>query len=448
MDNLTNRNTGKEITPIGTRNVWGILLLGTAGQIAWAVENGWFNTFVYDRITTDPNPIAWMVAVSAIVATVTSLIMGIASDRTVNKHGKRKPYIVLGYIFWGIITAIYPMVEWIQITGIAIVMVIILDAVMTFFGSTANDAAFNAWLADISESSNRNRIDALNRLTSFVAQILALIAAGLIIDNFGYFVFFYILGGLVTLTGVISAFLLESKRSEVEEPKLKTPFWSEFKSLVDIRVFKNNRNLFLLFMNMALSGIASQIYFPYLFIFVENYLGFTKTEIALRLGGLMIFTIIMMIVIGLISHKFNRKTQILIGSVIGSVFMIIMSQIADDFVEQSLDTLPVLVIFFIGYIFMLAAQIAHGGWLLDRYPGGEEGKFQGVRMIFMVALPMVVGPPIGSFIIQTFGIPVEGGFIPTPEIFLFGGIFSLFALIPILMINKNDGIVQIHKSLQ
>ncbi len=125
--------------------------------------------------------------------------------------------------------------------------------------------------------------------------------------------------------------------------------------------------------------------------------------------------------------------------------MIIMSQIADDFVNESLDTLPVLIVFFIGYIFMLAAQIAHGGWLLDRYPGGEEGKFQGIRMIFMVALPMVIGPPIGSLIIQNFGIPVEGGYIPTPEIFLFGGIFSLFALIPILFIDKKEGIVKIHK---
>ena len=47
------------------------------GQIAWAVENSWFNTFVYDTITPDPRPVAWMVAASAITATLTTLIMGI-----------------------------------------------------------------------------------------------------------------------------------------------------------------------------------------------------------------------------------------------------------------------------------------------------------------------------------------------------------------------------------
>ena len=42
-----------------------LTLFGTIGQITWAVENSWFNTFVFDRITEDPTPVAWMVAVSA-----------------------------------------------------------------------------------------------------------------------------------------------------------------------------------------------------------------------------------------------------------------------------------------------------------------------------------------------------------------------------------------------
>jgi hypothetical protein len=39
-----------------------LILLGFAGQLAWAVENQYFNTFMYDKITPDPRPISWMVA--------------------------------------------------------------------------------------------------------------------------------------------------------------------------------------------------------------------------------------------------------------------------------------------------------------------------------------------------------------------------------------------------
>jgi MFS family permease len=431
--------TKSVVEKIGARNIFSILTLGTAGQIAWAVENSWFNTFVYDRITTDPNPVAWMVAVSAITATITTIIMGILSDRTYGKLGKRKPYIVFGYIFWGIITAIYPMIEWIQIVGVAVIMVIIADAVMTFFGSTANDAAYNAWITDIGHSSNRNRIKSINDIGVYLAQITALAAAGIIIDVFGYFIFFYVLGGIVTTTGVISAILVESTPVQKEDIKSEKSIIREFTDLVNLRMLKDNRTLFLLFLYMALTGVGSQIYIPYLFIFLEHYIGFSKTEISVYIGIIMLFVMVTIIVIGIISHKFNRKSLVLIGSIIGSTFTVLIGFVGFLLSAEIPFGVLIFVIYFIGMIPSLAAQIAHGGWLLDKYPEGDVGKFQGIRMIFMVLLPMVIGPPLGATIIRIFGIPSGDGFIPTPELFIIGGIVSLLAIIPILFIKKSEG---------
>ena len=129
-------------TKLGTDKWTVIILLGLSGQIAWNVENSWFNTFVFDTITPDPKPIAAMVAVSAIVATITTLVMGTLSDRM----GKRKPFIVIGYLLWALSTMAFPMAAWAKNVQLAIFLVIFLDAVMTFLGSTANDAAFNAWV--------------------------------------------------------------------------------------------------------------------------------------------------------------------------------------------------------------------------------------------------------------------------------------------------------------
>ena len=64
-------------------------------------------------------------------------------------------------------------------------------------------------------------------------------------------------------------------------------------------------------------------------------------------------------------------------------------------------------------------------------------------LIFMVLIPLVLGPPIGSAIISTFGIPIADGYIPTPEIFIFGGVISLLAVIPILFISKSEGQIKI-----
>ncbi|MHA1561824.1 MAG: hypothetical protein ACTSPA_06820, partial [Promethearchaeota archaeon] len=67
----------KKITKL-SRNAWfTIVTLAIVGEIAWAIENTWFNVFVYDEITKDPAPIAWMVAVSAITATLTTIFIGV-----------------------------------------------------------------------------------------------------------------------------------------------------------------------------------------------------------------------------------------------------------------------------------------------------------------------------------------------------------------------------------
>jgi Na+/melibiose symporter-like transporter len=84
---------------IATRTWIIMAAIAITGQIAWAVENSWFNTFVFDTITPDPRPIAWMVAASAITATLTTLLMGTLSDRSRSRWGRRRPFILLGYIF-------------------------------------------------------------------------------------------------------------------------------------------------------------------------------------------------------------------------------------------------------------------------------------------------------------------------------------------------------------
>ncbi|NMC08341.1 MAG: MFS transporter [Candidatus Lokiarchaeota archaeon] len=445
-----NERTGK-VRPIGLRNLATILLLGTTGQIAWLLENNWFNVFVYDEITTDPAPIAWMVGVSAIVATITTLVMGTVSDRTRGRFGKRKPFIVFGYVIWGIITAIFPLVDWIQDVGIAVVMVVIVDAVMTFFGSTANDAALNAWITDIGHSSNRNRIQSLNSITALLASVVGLGLAGIMIQALGYFIFFYLLGGIVTASGIIAMALIPSPEQvpapeEVLQGQQRGSIWHEFTTLVDPRVLRENRTLFLLFINMAISGIAAQVYTPYLFIFVENYLGLTKDVLSVYMIFILGITLVVLAIVGMVSHRFNRRTLIVAGTITGGIFMVLAGIVVPS-LKAMPEAIPLaLGLYVLGMVPGLAAGVAHGGWLQETYPSGNVGKFQGVRMIFMVLLPMVIGPGIGAAVISTFGIPDgTGGFIPTPEIFLAGGVISLFALVPILLINKAEGLVKLDK---
>ena len=73
--------------------IWG---MGLAGQLCWNMENQWFNTFVYAKISGDVNIVSWMVIVSALVTTISTFVFGTLSDRM----GKRKMFVSIGYIIW------------------------------------------------------------------------------------------------------------------------------------------------------------------------------------------------------------------------------------------------------------------------------------------------------------------------------------------------------------
>ena len=98
---------GRKKNALGGR-IWAALLsFGLIGQIAWVVENMYFNVFLYNTITGDTQMIAAMVAASAVVAAVTTLAVGALSD----KLGKRKPIIVIGYLLWGLSVMAFALVN-------------------------------------------------------------------------------------------------------------------------------------------------------------------------------------------------------------------------------------------------------------------------------------------------------------------------------------------------
>jgi MFS family permease len=411
---------------------WSIMTaLAITGQIAWAVENSWFNTFVYDNITPDPRPVAWMVAASAITATLTTLLMGTLSDRTRSRWGRRRPYILVGYILWGISTALFPTVAYIKVTSLAIIMVVVADSLMTFFGSTANDAAFNAWTADVATSDKRGRVEGVLNMSLFIAQIVAMVAAGMLIDAFGYFTFFYVLGAIVCVVGLVAGSLLRDGRLP-ETDAHRRSFWAEFTDLFNLDTLRQNRQLFILLLFIMISSIGMEVSFPYMIVYLENYIGVSKTEFSVIGGAVMVGSAVLAIPFGILADRWNKRLLIGIALVISSIGGILLS------VVNSLALLALTGLLW--QAFSVAASIGSVAWLKDLLPEQNRGKFLGIRMIFWIAIPMVIGPAIGSWLIQTYGIPTnlngEAGFIPVPIIFQVGSLISLLALIPLFFIRK------------
>ena len=419
---------------IGLRKWAVFILVGLFGQFAWTIENMYFNVFLYNTISTDPGYIAVMVAASAAAATLTTLLMGALSDRL----GKRKAFIFVGYILWGLSTLAFGFVSVenaqrlfpaANAVSAAAIMVIVLDCVMTFFGSTANDAAFNAYVTDVTDSANRGRVES-------VLAILPLISMLVI---FGFFdgltqqgrwqEFFTIFGVAVTLVGFAALFLVR------DDPMLKPRRDSYVKNLLyGLRpsVIRENPQLYLSLAAFCLFSVAVQVFFPYLIIYIQNYLGIT--DYAIILGVVLIIAS----VFSVISGKFIDKIGKMRFTVPAAVIML-TGLVAMYFVRKSVPVMIAGTVMMSGYMMMSAAL---GANIRDWTPRDKVGHFQGIRMIFAVMLPMMIGPAIGAAVIRgSDSTYIELGqvkSVPTPGIYLAAAAVLLSVAIPVLLLRASE----------
>ncbi len=380
---------------------------------------------MYDKITPDPRPISWMVAASAVAATLTTILMGTLSDRTRTRWGRRRPFILFGYLAWGILTALFPSAAFFRPVTLAIGMAILFDCVMTFFGSTANDASLNAYITDVTTTENRGRVMGVVEILTWVAIMIVYGGAGLIIQMLGYYAFFYIIGGTVFVLGLIGSLFIH------EEPISKKPSGTYWGQIADSLRWKNlvaNRNFFLVLMGISLWAVAQNVFFPYLIIYLQHYIQLDTISSSITIAVcILVGGIALAYPLGLLIDRWGRKPVALLAVGAETIGLLLFS--------LSRTLVPLIVTGILWLMPMTAWTIATSTWSKDLFPEDKRGQFAGYYLFFWVMLPMILGPLTGGWLGTHFGIPtvIEGqaGFIPTPIIFQVAGIATLLAAIPL-----------------
>ncbi len=424
---------------IGIRKWLSFIIAGFVGQLAWAIENNFFNLYVFE-CTNNYNFIPAMVAASAAAATLTTLLMGALSDRL----GKRKAFISFGYILWGVSIILFAFLDPSSKLNIVAgsvmasgVMIVIMDCIMTFFGSTANDANFNAFVTDNTQESNRGKVESVLSILPLIAMIVVVgLDGALTVDGKrNWLLFFVIIGSLTIIAGIISIFLLpkDNIQPNKDEPYIKNIFYGFRPSVI-----KANPILYLVLIAFMVFSIGIQVFMPYLMVYIEQVLLITELNFTITLAVVLLTASIITVVFGLFMDKIG-KNKIMIPAIIVTV----VGAVGMFFVQPSFAMVGVMIagtVMMTGYMIGMAVL---GAKIRDYTPEKEVGLFQGVRMIFLVLIPMVTGPYIGqgvSYINGTTYTDTYGNDIikPNQYIFLFAGIVIILAIIPVIFIIRRE----------
>ena len=423
--------------------VWG---LGLAGQLCWNMENQWFNTFVYEKIAKDPTIISWMVAISATATTISTFVTGTMVDR----KGRRKLAVAIGYIFWGIFTIVFGLTEFITkgakspaantllVAGMAVVCA---DAIMSFFGSMGNDSGFNAWMNDHMNDSNRGQIGAALATQPIIGTIVGTVVGGMLVGSENnYMRLFVSMGVFVILCGILALFCM--KDAPDLKPYVNGGFWQQFASVFNFKKYFELKELVWVNLTLAAYFIAFNMYFTHLGNFMIYYLGFTPDMMGYIEGLALVLAMLMVIPATKLINK-GIYAPIAFVSVIFNILgvFILAITVRPETVNTGTILNPVMLlgVFFIGVGYVTFLQTI-SVWAKGLYPKETKGQFEGIRILFFVLIPMIVAPLISNPIIKKSGeIVNEYGlkeYLPTETLFYAAGCISFLIFIPLYFANK------------
>lgn len=400
-----------------------IVVLGLVGQLAWTVENMYLNVFVYDTITDNPSVIATLVAASAIAATIATILIGAASDRA----RRRREFIAGGYVLWGLSTAAFGWVSVDAVAGLApaanavvlaIVAIIILDCIMSFFGSGANDAAFNAWVTESTVPQNRGRVDSVLAIMPLVAMLVVFGGFDGLTQAGQWREFFGIIGAATAIVGVIAWFLVRDREIT---PSPDGYFSSVVFGLRPSTVRANPR-LYLVLLAYAVVGTASQVFLPYLIIYIQRYLQIDGYAIVL--GSVLIVASILSVLGGRVIDRIGKTRAILPAAGLFAAGLVAMF-----FARGMVGVILAGIVMMTGFMLSIASVAAT---VRDYTPVDRVGMVQGLRMIFGIMIPMIVGPFVGAAVItgaaetyEDLGVVKQ---VPTPWIFIAAAVILVLVL--------------------
>ena len=417
-----------------------LVIFSLTGQVAWVVENMYFNVFIYKMFNASADAISLMVGASAAAATVTTLLIGALSD----KVGKRKLFICGGYILWGItiwsfalirtdvINALFPAAASAASVGVA--LVIVMDCVMTFFGSSANDACFNAWLTESTDETNRGAAEGINAMMPLLA-ILVVFGGFMGFDldlAESWVMIFNIIGIAVIVIGILGFFLIEDNTVKSEE---NSHYFANIFYGFRPAVVGSNKTLYGALLAFAMFNISIQIFMPYLILYYN---------VSLKLDNYVLIMAPAVILASVFTAFYGRRYDRagFQRSVVPTIALLMAGYVLLYFFKNT-------ALVFVGSLLMMCGYLSgmavFGAMVRDYTPENKAGMFQGLRIFSQVLIPGIIGPAIGARVLanaeQILNDDGTYSFVPNENIFLaafVAAVFAWLALAPVFKLMKKE----------
>ena len=317
---------------------------------------------------------------------------------------------------------------------------------MTFFGSISNDAAYNAWITDITDITNRGLVDVILSMMPIAALMIIFVGFDSLTKNGQWSLFFIILGAITILIGILGLFIFKDHKNlkpNKDGKYLKNVFYG-----FEIKNIKSNKMIYICFIAMLFSSLSLQMWQPYMISLFQYTLGIENYVIPIAI--IVILAAIVSVIGGKLMDKFGKTNFFYPVAAIGVLGGIICYII--KFIDPNNNLLKMILLIIGGTLIMGDNMMCCGLFLAtsrDYTPKDKVGCFQGVRIVIAVMLPMVIASILCPFVINLFGTEPSielitigaykiGDKVYPYELFIFSAIIAGFVFVPGAICKKKD----------
>jgi maltose/moltooligosaccharide transporter len=392
-------------------------------SLIWSVYNVYVPIFLHDRFELPPSIIGIVMTLDNIAALLIQPVIGVWSDRTRTRLGRRLPYVVIGAPVAALSFALVPFAQALPLFMASIMGMLL---AMALFRTPVI-----AMMPDVTPSPLRSQANGVINLMGGLGGLIAFFISGTLYKMNPANPF--LLGAVLLLASsvLLLVFVRDRGMPDQTDAKRESPF-KDFGTLFS-NTDKSGLKILLAIFFWFLAYAALETFFS---LYARSHLNISETESPVQLGLLSVMFVLFAVPAGIIGGRFGRKKTISVGIAIFVLMLIAAFVLPAQTLAVPLVNLGIGKI----YILSLILMVCGIGWALininslpmvvDLTDESKVGTFTGLYYLFST-LAAIVGPIVNGSIIQLIGNDYN-------VIMLIAPIFLVAALALMLTVRRGE----------
>ena len=340
--------------------------------------------------------------------------VGERSDRTWNRFGRRKIWILLGLPI--------AMLGFIFVPIAQSVLAIAVFILITNFGMALFRSPTIAWLGDLFLPEDRSKANGAINLMGGVGGLLAYLVGGMLFEQFGRSAPF-IAGAVAMVVALAVALIFVKEPAQIEsQAKNKEKSAGVLANLRTVFTNPDKSGLFIL-LSILLWFIAFYALETALSSFAVFVLGITPGKASIYSASITVSFLIFAIPAGMLATRIGRRLTIRIG-----LFGLILVLLAGWFIIQ--DAITFIAVLVIAGIFWAMVNVNSLPLVYDHGDERKIGAYTGLYY-FASQTAAVLGPVMGGILVDVLGDQYR-------YIWPFSVVFMALALLTMRKVKERD----------